>query len=71
MFEMPASFASRTCSAIEVMKLSWLTWYGSSVMTIPVRPRLSSSISQTPRIRTDPRPVRYVSEMPCDPTIRP
>ncbi|COW67309.1 Uncharacterised protein [Mycobacterium tuberculosis] len=25
MLEMPASLPSRTCSAIEVMKLSWLT----------------------------------------------
>src|ERR1700753_1428243 len=46
MLEMPASFPSRTCSAIEVMKLSWLTWYGSSVITSEGRARQSSLRSQ-------------------------
>ena len=39
MSEMPAILPSRTCSAIEVIRLSGLTWYGSSVMTICVAPR--------------------------------
>ncbi|SLH46013.1 Uncharacterised protein [Mycobacteroides abscessus subsp. abscessus] len=40
-------------------------------MTIVVRPRLSSSISTTPRILIEPRPVVYASWMPWVPTIRP
>ncbi|SKV49535.1 Uncharacterised protein [Mycobacteroides abscessus subsp. abscessus] len=57
MLEMPAILPSRTCSAMEVMKLSWLTWYGSSVITKDVLPLESSSISATPRMRMEPRPV--------------
>src|SRR6476620_712925 len=40
-------------------------------MTSEVLPRESSSISATPRIRIEPRPVEYVSLMPCEPTIKP
>ena len=35
-----------------------LVWYGSSVTTISVGPRLFSSISAVARIFTLPRPVR-------------
>ncbi|SKY15455.1 Uncharacterised protein [Mycobacteroides abscessus subsp. abscessus] len=53
---MPLSFPSLTCSAIDAIRLSGLTWYGSSVTTRVVVP-LFSSMSTTLRIRMLPRPV--------------
>ena len=58
------------CScAIDSTRLSGFTWYGSWETTRMVRPLASSSVSTTARIRIEPRPVRYASEMPSLPTI--
>ena len=50
----PASTSSWMRAAIDEQ----LVWYGSSVTTISVAPRLFSSISAVARIFTLPRPVR-------------
>ena len=54
--EMPTILPAVTCSAMLWMKLSGLTWYGSSVMVMTWRLPISS-ISVTPRMRMEPRPV--------------
>ena len=64
MSAMPWTWPSLCRSAIFCARLSGLTWYGNSVMTSCVRPRLSSSISTTARMVIMPRPVRYASSMP-------
>ena len=71
MSAMPLSLPALTSSAILIARLSGLHMYGSSVTTSSVRPRLSSSMSMTARMTTEPRPVRYASSMPLRPTMRP
>lgn len=58
MSAMPVSRPALTSSAIFRLRLSGLTMYGNSVTTSCVRPDLSSSMSTTARMITEPRPVR-------------
>ncbi len=67
---MPLSLPPLTNSAILRARLSGLTMYGNWVTTSRARPVLSSSMSITARMITDPRPVRYASSIPRRPTIR-
>ena len=58
MSAMPVSLPALTSSAILRARLSGLTMCGSWVTTRRVRPALSSSMSTTARMITEPRPVR-------------
>ena len=55
---MPSRSPASTSSWIRSAIAEQLVWYGSSVTTISVAPRLFSSISAVARIFTLPRPVR-------------
>jgi len=52
------AYASAIASTIREV----VTWNGTSVITILLRP-FSSMISALPRIMTEPRPVRYAVRM--------
>ena len=58
MSAMPLSLPPLTSSAILRARLSGLTMCGSWVTDNRVRPALSSSMSITARMVTEPRPVR-------------
>ena len=55
---MPSRSPASTSSWIRAAIAEQLVWYGNSVTTISVAPRLFSSIAAVARIFTLPRPVR-------------
>ena len=63
----PSSFPSRESSAIFVMSVALLTWYGSSVTTMASRPPRIFSVWARARIVMLPRPVVKASRMPAVP----